>query len=309
MRLSLSVIQLGLLSLSMLHVVSVGAQSQSTELNSTAASNDQAAVDSKVPPSLEQVLGAIELKKNTDERSQKRVRQGNQNNPGLNTNNDAQSGLVADIEPSGEHSLTSLAAEAGDFVRGEHSEAERVEVNVTPVDRRLRLKRCDEDVVYSWTSASNTMGNTTVTAKCNGSAPWKVLVRVQASVFLSIPVLTVPVNKDDILSADIVSMRQLDISALRRETIRSIDKVLGYRFKRRLAAGREISSAILAAPKVVVKGDTVLISASNQLIDVQMKGTALAGGEMGKKIQVRSNSSGRVIQTWIKGPGEVVVSP
>jgi len=40
-----------------------------------------------------------------------------------------------------------------------------------------------------------------------------------------------------------------------------------------------------------------------------MKGTALSGGEIGRKIKVRSNSSGRIIQTWIKGPGQVVVSP
>ena len=66
---------------------------------------------------------------------------------------------------------------------------------------------------------------------------------------------------------------------------------------------------MLATPKVIAKGDLVQINASNRLLDIQMKGTALAGGEVGRKINVRSNSSGRVIQTWIKGPGQVMVSP
>jgi len=136
-----------------------------------------------------------------------------------------------------------------------------------------------------------------------------VLIRARVQVFQHIPVLLVPVGKDDILTQELVTSRLLDVSALRRETLRSIDNVVGYRFKRRVPAGREINSSVLAAPIVVSKGDLVLISATNQVIDIQMKGTALSGGEVGRKIQVRSNSSGRVIQTWIKGPGQVVVSP
>lgn len=205
--------------------------------------------------------------------------------------------------------LEILAEQVDEFARTEHAGAERVEVSVIPVDRRLRLKRCDVPVSYTWTSATKTMGNTTVTAHCEGSAPWKVLIRAQVRVFHTIPTLTVPVNKGDVLTSDMVTSRLFDVSSLRRETLRSVDNVIGYRFKRRLAAGREISSAILAAPLVVSKGDQVLISDSNAVLDVQLKGTAMSGGEVGRKISVRSNSSGRVIQTWIRGPGLVVVSP
>lgn len=205
--------------------------------------------------------------------------------------------------------LEILAEQADEFARAEHAGAERVEVSVIPIDRRLRLKQCDAPISYTWTSATKTMGNTTVTAQCDGSAPWKVLIRAQVRVFHTIPILNVPVNKGDVLTTDMVTSRLFDVSSLRRETLRSADKVIGYRFKRRLAAGREISSAILAAPLVVSKGDQVLISDSNAVIDVQLKGTAMSGGEVGRKISVRSNSSGRVIQTWIRGPGLVVVSP
>ena len=110
---------------------------------------------------------------------------------------------------------------ADKFARIEHRNAESVEVAITPVDRRLRLRLCSEDLTYSWTSTANTMGNTSITAKCAGSAPWKVLVRARVQVFHNIPVLSVPVSKGDILTEELVAPRLLDVSALRSETLRS----------------------------------------------------------------------------------------
>ena len=207
------------------------------------------------------------------------------------------------------HSLELLSIGAEEFIRLEHIDAQRVVVSLTPIDRRLRLKRCEESPVFSWTSTAKRMGNTTITARCDDSAPWKILIRAHISVFDYVSVLSVPVSKGDMLSADMVTPQLLDISTLRRETIRDIENVIGYRFKRRLDAGREISSSVLATPKVIAKGDLVQINVSSVMLDIQMKGIALSGGEVGKKINVRSNSSGRVIQTWIKGPGQVIVSP
>lgn len=288
---------------SCLYALSASAQSDITahSIDSLAQPEATAATEN-VAPTLEQVLGQIKMK---------------QTAVGNSASKDGKSREAADtrlldgqsVSQAGDHSLKALVENAGEFARTEHSDAERVEVSLTPIDRRLRLKRCDEDLSYAWTSANNTMGGTSITARCDGSAPWKVLVRARVQVFHNIPVLSVPVGKGDILTEDVVTSRLLDVSVLRRETLRNIDNVIGYQFKRRVVAGREISSAVLAAPKVVDKGDLVLISASNQVLDVQMKGTALSGGEVGRKIQVRSNSSGRVIQTWIKGPGRVVVSP
>lgn len=256
-------------------------------------------------PSLEEVLGRIQLKQTASPNSPIST---------VSQQVDRSADILLqtkqlEFQINSNHPLELLAENAGEFAREEHSLAERVEVSITPIDRRLRLKRCDKAPTYTWTSANNTLGNTSITARCDGSAPWKVLIRARVQVFQHIPVLLVPVGKDDILTQELVTSRLLDVSALRRETLRSIDNVVGYRFKRRVPAGREINSSVLAAPIVVSKGDLVLISATNQVIDIQMKGTALSGGEVGRKIQVRSNSSGRVIQTWIKGPGQVVVSP
>lgn len=268
-----------------------------------AASIENATSDQSAP-SLEQVLANIESKIKPEAGAKPQPAAGQEGSA-------SQSGLLRNqVDPrSPDHSLESLIIDAVDFARSEHAEAERVDVVPTPIDRRLRLKRCDEQPEYTWTSPAKTMGNTTITARCGGTAPWKILIRAQVRVFYEVPVLSAPVNKGDILLEDLVTLRLLDVSALRKETMRSVHNVIGYRFKRRLAAGREISSSILAAPKVVSKGDSVLINASNQVIDVQMKGTALSGGEVGRKIRVRSNSSGRVVQTWIKGPGQVVVMP
>lgn len=268
-------------------------------------------------PTLEQVLAHIKSSKGSGQRRSDEVSSTvTSNSDPQDSTEDGTTQAVSEIaapETSGiensVHSLEALAQGAGEFARRENASAEQVDVTLVPIDRRLRLKHCDTLPVYSWTSATKTMGNTSITAACEGSAPWKVLIRAQVRVFQQIPVLVVPVNKGDVLMADMVAPRLMDVSALRRETLRSIENLVGYQFKRRLAAGREISSSILAAPKLVSKGDLVLISASNQVLDVQMKGIALAGGSVGKKINVRSNSSGRIIQTWIKGPGQVEVSP
>ena len=261
-------------------------------------------IDDRAAPSLQQVLKTLNHQK--DNKKTNGVRNTHENAAALD-----QSRRTPPLHSGSKesHSLELLSIGAEEYVRMEHNGAQRVVVSLTPIDRRLRLKRCEENPEYTWTSAAKRMGNTTITVRCDDSAPWKILIRAHVSVYDYIPVLSVPVSKGDLLSADMVTPQLLDVSSLRNETIRDIEKVVGYRFKRRLAAGREISSSVLATPKVIAKGDLVQINASNRLLDIQMKGTALAGGEVGRKINVRSNSSGRVIQTWIKGPGQVMVSP
>jgi len=262
-------------------------------------------------PSLEQVLDHVVRNKESPQFTvkQRQSQSPTENSPTENSSPETGSDRVPDSSGPAEHSINSLTTGAQEFANTFHANAEKVEVLVTPIDHRLRLKQCERELTYSWTSNTKTTGNTSISVRCEGSAPWRVLVRVSVGVYYRIPVLAIPANKGDFLRPDMVTMRLLDVSTLRQEALRSIEKVVGYRFKRRLATGREISSSILAAPKVVNKGDIVLISTSNQLLDVQMKGTAMTGGEIGRQVKVRSISSGRVIQTMVKGPGQVVVSP
>ncbi len=282
-------------------------QQGSTEppgLNAHTGKPQDLSIDDRAVPSLQQVLKTLNHRK--DNKNTHGVRNSDEHENALD-----QSRRTLPLQSGSKesHSLELLSIGAEEYVRMEHNRAQRVVVSLTPIDRRLRLKRCEENPVYTWTSASKRMGNTTITVRCDDSAPWKILIRANVSVYDYIPVLSVPVSKGDLLSADMVTPELLDLSSLRSETIMDIEKVIGYRFKRRLAAGREISSSVLATPKVIAKGDLVQINASSRVLDIQMKGIALAGGEVGRKINVRSNSSGRVIQTWIKGPGQVMVSP
>lgn len=200
-----------------------------------------------------------------------------------------------------------IIARATQFAADTHAGAEKVEISIPPLDQRLVLPHCTEELEVFRPRGSTLQGLTTIGVRCANQKPWTIRIRAEIKVFDYIAVLATSVRRGDEITPDNVMLELTDRSTLRGDSISDYDSLIGYRFKRRYPAFRPLNRTMLDMPRLIQKGQKVAIVTENSSIRVRMKGVALTDGAKGNLIQVRNLSSGRVIEGIVDAQGVVKV--
>ncbi len=183
----------------------------------------------------------------------------------------------------------------------------RHEIQVNPLDPRLRLAACDSDLTQSLESPAQPVGRVTVRVSCEGSTPWTVFVPAQVRIFRPVVVVKTPLRRDSIIGAGDVALVEQDVSLLNRGYVAEVEQVIGRKLTRATRTDQVLTPAMLQLAEAVRRGDQVVISARSGGINVRMQGEALSGGTLGQQISVRNLTSQRVIRARVAGPGQVEV--
>ena len=183
----------------------------------------------------------------------------------------------------------------------------RHEIQVTPLDPRLRLAACDSDLTQSLESPAQPVGRVTVRVSCEGSTPWTVFVPAQVRIFRPVVVVKTALRRDSIIGAGDVALVEQDVSLLNRGYVTEVEQVIGRKLTRATRTDQVLTPAMLQLAEAVGRGDQVVISARSGGINVRMQGEALSGGTLGQQISVRNLTSQRVIRARVTGPGQVEV--
>lgn len=200
-----------------------------------------------------------------------------------------------------------IIALATQFAADTHSGAEKVEISIPPLDQRLVLPQCTEELEVFQPRGSTLQGLTTIGVRCANHKPWTIRIRAEIKVFDYIAVLATTVRRGDEITPENVMLELTDRSTLRGDSMTDFESLIGYRFKRRYPAFRALNRSMLDMPRLIQKGQKVAIITENSSIRVRMKGVALTDGARGNLIQVRNLSSGRVIEGIVDGQGVVKV--
>jgi len=184
----------------------------------------------------------------------------------------------------------------------------RHEVVVSRLDPRLRLNQCDQPLAASFGNSAPPIGRVTVRVSCEGSSPWSVFVPAQVRLYREVVVANRSLLRNTVLSDADVSLAERDVSNLNQGYLTQLDEVLGNKLTRPTQPDQVITLNQMELPKVVRKGDQVVITARSGSISVRMPGEAMADSILGKQIPVKNQRSGRVIKARVTGPGQVEVA-
>ena len=102
-------------------------------------------------------------------------------------------------------------------------------------------------------------------------------------------------------------MELIQINKHRKGFFVNQQNIVGMLIRRSIQSGDVFYPGMLAPPKVIARGDTVIISALSDVISVQMMGTALSDGKLGQQISVRNKKSERVVRATVVSRGRVSV--
>jgi len=180
-------------------------------------------------------------------------------------------------------------------------------IEIGALDPRLRLTACSLPLHGFLPPGSRLPGNTTVGVSCEGATPWTLYVPATVKVMNEVVVLKRLVTRGTLITADDVGLEIREIRAA-DEYIRDPAQVVGKLARRPLAASISLTPAMLSAPLLVRRGQQVVIVANTPGIDVRMQGTALNEGGAGDRIQVRNETSKRVVEATVIDTGVAQVA-
>lgn len=202
-------------------------------------------------------------------------------------------------------SLDSIRDSVEQFIAGEFEGALDTRPELGHLDSRLRLHRCDKELTAFWPNGKATRGRGVVGVRCTDRKPWKMYVQVNLHVFERIAVLkTSRLRGETLQPGDIVYERR-DTSPIRDRFLTDANAVLGYELKRTVKAGSVLNMQMLKIPKLVKRGQRVVLVAQAGGIEVKMGGKALGDGVQGSVIKVKNLSSSRVVEGEVVDKGTV----
>ena len=186
--------------------------------------------------------------------------------------------------------------------------AGRYEIQVSPLDPRLRMPLCSQQLDASLESPSQPVGRVTVRVRCDGGAPWTLFVPATVRLFRDVVVVTRPLKRDNVIGEGDVALRERDVGTLTQGFLNDLDQALGMKMVRSTVIDQVLTPQHLEQAEVVRKGDHVVITAHSGSLSVRMPGEALAKGGQGEQIRVRNLNSKRVVKARVTGPGQVEVA-
>lgn len=214
----------------------------------------------------------------------------------------------AEVTPENIQSAVSeyLSTHIKTLINGPHQKAS---FDIHSIDSRLRLEDCGHPLRVKARENSASIGRITLQVQCEAPKPWQTYVPANIKLFDRVVVSAQPLPKDASLSKNNLVYTEMEVSRLYRGYFSDISKVAGQQLKRSIAQGRVIPPGLLAAPKVVHKNQSVTITSNHPLLKIKTTGTALSDGGLGDFIHVRNNSSAKIIDARVIGPGLVEVNP
>eukprot|EP01030_Chromulinospumella_sphaerica_P007412 gene7412-7253_t len=184
----------------------------------------------------------------------------------------------------------------------------RYEIQVNPLDPRLRMPTCDKELTATLESPAKPLGRVTVKVRCEGASPWTVFVPAQVRLFREVVTTTRPLRRAGVIESQDVMLRERDISLLNQGYLTAVDQAVGQRLTRPMVNDQVISLVHIEQAEVIRKGDQVVITARSGTLSVRMPGEALASGGLSEQIRVKNLNSKRVIKAQVIAPGQVEVA-
>ncbi len=209
---------------------------------------------------------------------------------------------------SGDQDLAGIRQAAARHVAGLHSgRAHAPQITAGELDPRLRLPACTTQLQAFLPAGARAQGNTTVGVRCNGQPPWQIYVPVTVRIFDQVLVATRPLPRGTLLTRDDVRLVERDLATLPFGYVLDPAKAVGNQLKQPLTAGSVLLPSLIEGPRLIRRGESVIIIGSSAGLTVRMQGQALGDGAAGDWIKVRNPLTKKEISGQVTPEGQVQV--
>lgn len=182
------------------------------------------------------------------------------------------------------------------------------DVSLVPLDSRLNLPQCAEPLEAFTTNALIKAGRTTIGVRCNTGKKWSIFTSAIIKTYQMVAVLSQPIQRGEIITRQHLAIEKRDVSNLREDFVTQLEQAEHKQATRQLNTGTILSLSHLAEPRLIKRGDKIVISNTKSDFSIRMNGIAMMDGAKGQLIQVKNQNSGRIISATVVEPGLVSVN-
>lgn len=184
----------------------------------------------------------------------------------------------------------------------------RSDYDIGNIDPRFNEKECSTLLEFSLNRSPLSQKNLTVLAECKDESPWKIYITAKFNVYGNVVYASSTLPRSHTIQRQDLKVKEEAINQHYYASFSDLSDVIGMVTKRSIRNGSVIQANLLQAPKLVKRGDDVVIMASTQGIMIKMRGTAMQDGELGQQINVRNNQSERIVKARVTESGLVSVT-
>lgn len=182
----------------------------------------------------------------------------------------------------------------------------QIESDIRVPSSANHLPKCPKPLVISdGDNNSLPIGNLKRSVSClSANVDWRLNVTIKSAVTLDVLVAKSPINRDDSITENSLSLEQRTLSR-EQNFYTQFDQAIYKIATRRIRTGQIIDGRKLQTPALVAKGNQVIITAGKDGFSATTKGVALEQGVYGQQIDVRNISSGREVKAIVTGLNQV----
>ena len=182
-----------------------------------------------------------------------------------------------------------------------------VHVEIFPLDQRVSLAECGESVRVLKDRSQSVLGRVTIGMRCETPEPWTIYLRGRVTSTVNIPVLTVPINRSELIVESDIVFQEMEIDADLQGVFIDPKQIAGKIAVRNLIAGKPVRQSDVKAPQLIRRGQSVNITSRAGGLLVTMKGKALGNARAGDRLWVQNQSSNKRVEGEVTAEGEVLI--
>lgn len=189
------------------------------------------------------------------------------------------------------------------------SKYSKIEYEVTLPDPRLNLETCQQPLSIENRSSSRRVGRLTLKVGCHAAnKPWAVNISVNIMAYDEVVVSSRPIPRHSKIMPGMLTTIEREVTSLHSGYFKSTKHIIGAIAKYSIGGNRVLKPGSVLPPKLVTKGEKVVIKANTQGLSIRTSGVALNDGAMGEVVKVKNTRTTRIIEGRVSAAGQVTVS-
>ncbi len=182
-------------------------------------------------------------------------------------------------------------------------------VEITPhkISKSLNLSTCQQPLTFLKVGRNNNhYGKHTIKVSCS-SPRWNFYSGATIKAYGSVLTASTPIAKGEIVTVDHVKLSRVNLAKMNGNALTSSNIIIGLAAKRPIRQGYILTKNQFEPPKLIKRGDGIIIQAVGKSMTVSAPGEALSNGRLGENIRVRNIKSDREVIAKVKNRDTVVV--
>lgn len=181
-----------------------------------------------------------------------------------------------------------------------------INIALNSINNQLKQRKC-KNFDFSLPETLPAGGRLSVRVKCSSPQKWMTYVTGKVSILANVATTSRAISKNSRLTAKDLRFSIRNLATLNQGYFQRPEQVIGLTTRRSISAHKVLTTNMLEQPKLIYKGDKLIIEAQKGALTVRMSGTALQDGRYGEQISVINDKSRLTIHGYVHSRGVVRV--